>query len=115
MTTGLGAQSIALSAGGQRLAYAAHAARSNIWSVPIPSSGTVDVSTATPITRGNQIVEGLTVSRGERWLLYDSSLYGHSEIFRVPVAGGSTERLTIRGGDNFSADLTPDGAFFAYH
>ena len=112
---GLGVHSIALSAGGQRLAYVAYAARGNVWSVPIPSTGTVDVSSATAVTAGNQIVEGLQVSRDGRWLVYDSTLYGNSQIFRVPIAGGPVERLMIDAADNFNADLSPDGSTVVYH
>jgi Tol biopolymer transport system component len=115
VSMGLGVHSIALSAGGQRLAYVAYAARSNIWSVPVPSTGTVDASSATAVTAGNQIVEGLKVSRDGRWLVYDSTLFGNSQIFRVPIAGGPAERLTINSVDDFNADLSPDGNTVVYH
>jgi Tol biopolymer transport system component len=115
VTTGLGAQVISLAAGGTRLAYEAYGARSNIWSVPIPSNGIVDASSAAPVTSGNQIVEFMNVSRDGRWLLYDSTLFGNSEIFRVPVSGGPAERLTIDPADDFAPDLSPDGRLVAFH
>jgi len=115
VTTGLGAQAFALAAAGARLAYEAYSARSNIWSVPIPSSGTADASGATPVTSGSQIVESMKVSRDGRWLLYDSTLFGNSEIFRVPVSGGPAERLTIDPADDFAPDLSPDGRLVAFH
>jgi len=115
VTTGLGAQVISLAAGGTRLAYEAYGARSNIWSVPIPSGGIVDASGATPVTSGNQIVEAMKVSRDGRWLMYDSTLFGNSEIFRVPVSGGPAERLTIDPADDFAPDISPDGRLVAFH
>jgi Tol biopolymer transport system component len=115
VTTGLGAQVISLAAGGTRLAYEDYGARSNIWSVPIPSNGIVDASGATPVTSGNQIVEAMKVSRDGRWLLYDSTLFGDSEIFRVPVFGGPAERMTIDPADDFAPDLSPDGRLVAFH
>jgi TolB protein len=55
------------------------------------------------------------VSRDGRWLVYDSTLFGNSQIFRVPVAGGPGERLTINSADDFNADLSPDGSAVVYH
>jgi Tol biopolymer transport system component len=115
VTTGLGAQVISLAPGGTRLAYEAYGARSNIWSVPIPPNGIVDASGATPVTSGNQIVEAMKVSRDGRWLLYDSTLFGNSEIFRVPVSGGPAEQLTIDPAGDFAPDLSPDGRLVAFH
>ena len=103
MTTGLGVQSIAFSAAGQRLVYVAYAARANIWSLPIPSGGAVDHAGARPLTSGNQIVESMRVSRDGKWLLYDSTLHLNAEIFRMPVAGGPAERLTTDPGRRFRA------------
>jgi Tol biopolymer transport system component len=115
VTTGLGAHVISLAAGGTRLAYEVYGARSNIWSVPIPPNGIVDASGATPVTSGNQIVESIKLSRDGRWLMYDSTVFGSSEIFRVPVSGGLAERLTIDPADDFAPDLSPDGRLVAFH
>jgi Tol biopolymer transport system component len=115
VSTGLGVQSIAFSATADRLVYVAYAARANIWSLPMPSSGTVDASGARALTSGNQIVESMRVSPNRRWLLYDSNLYLNAEVFRLPLAGGPTERLTTDPADDFAPDLSPDGREVAYH
>ena len=94
VTTGLGAQSIAFSTDRRRLAYAAYSARANLWSMPIPSRGPVDISRATPLTSGNQIVEMMRMSPDGKWVLYDSTLHGNADIFRIPTGGGPAERLT---------------------
>jgi eukaryotic-like serine/threonine-protein kinase len=114
LTTGLGAYSIALSSNGKHLAYTAYSARANIWSIAIPSEGVVDVSAATPVTTGNQVIEAMRVSRDRKWLLYDSNLTGNYEIYRIPVDGGGSERLTTAPSDEFAADLSTDGRFLAY-
>jgi Tol biopolymer transport system component len=114
ITTGLNAYSIHFSAGGDRLVYAAFSARANIWSMPIPSS-VADASAADPVTRGNQTIESMRVSRDGKWLLYDSNLNGSFDIFRVPIGGGPVERLTTDPGDEFVPDLSPDGQRLAYH
>jgi len=115
LTTGLGAISIALSADGQRLAYATYSARANIWALPIPVGAPTSAEAATPITSGSQVIETLRVSRDGRWLVFDSNLRGNSDIYRVPVDGGQPEQLTTDAVDEFAPDLSPDGKAIAYH
>jgi serine/threonine protein kinase/Tol biopolymer transport system component len=114
-TTGLGVYSMAFSADGRRLAYAAYSARANIWSVPISSAGPLDLSHGRAETSGAQTIEAMRVTRDGRWLLYDSNLHGTFDIFRVPIEGGAVERLTDDPGDEFAPDLSSDGASLAYH
>ena len=113
ISTGLGAQSITFSA--ERLVYVSYSARANIWSLPIPTSGTVDTSGARALTSGNQVIESLRVSHDGQWLLYDSTLHLNAEIFRLPLAGGPAERLTTDPSDDFAPDLSPDEREVAYH
>ncbi|HEV8362659.1 MAG TPA: protein kinase [Gemmatimonadaceae bacterium] len=115
MTTGLGAQSIGLTADGTRLIYSVYSARGNVWSLPIPLSGPVSIEGAVPITSGTQIVEGIRVSIDGRWLLYDSDLRGNSDIYRISLAGGESEQLTSDPVDEFAPDLSPDGKALAFH
>jgi TolB protein len=115
VTTGLGATSVSLSGDGRRLAYAVYAARANVWSVPMPASGSVSAESAAPVTTGNQVIESLRVSSDGRWLLYDSNLHGNSDIYRLPIGGGPSEQLTTDPVDEFAPDLSPDGRTLAYH
>jgi tricorn protease-like protein len=115
VTTGLGVYSMTFAANGERLAYAAYSARANLFSLPIPKKGTVDVAQARAVTSGNQQIQEINASPDGKWILYDSTLYGAEEIFRIPTAGGAAERLTNGGGDHFAPDLSPDGRFLAYH
>jgi Tol biopolymer transport system component len=115
VTTGLGALSIAFSGTGQHLAYVTYTARANVWALPIPTGAAVDIAGARQITSGNQVVEAMRVSRDGKWLLYDSTLPGNAEIFRMPVGGGPAERLTTDPAEDFAPDLSPDGRSIAYH
>jgi Tol biopolymer transport system component len=115
VTTGLGVYSIAFSSDGRQLAYAAYSSRANIWSVPLPSNGTVDLSSGHAITSGNQTIEAMRVTRDGRWLLYDSNLHGNFDIFRIALADGRIERLTTETDDQFAPDLSADGQSLAYH
>jgi Tol biopolymer transport system component len=117
LSTGLGATSISLSADGRRLAYAAYNARSNVWSLPIPqgAEGPVTTAGATPVTRGNQVIESMRVSHDGRWLVYDSDVLGNANIYRMPLGGGAPEQLTTNTAEEFAPDLSPDGRYVAYH
>ena len=115
VTTGLGVQSIAFSMKGERLAYVTSVARANIWSLPVPTGGAVDTAGAQALTSTNQIVESIRVSADEKWLVYDSTLHGNADIFRISVQGGAPERLTTDPADDFCPDLSPDGRMLAYH
>ncbi len=116
VTAGLGVYSIAVSSNGRQLAYAAYSSRSNIWSVRIPSKGTVSLSSGRAVTSGNQTIEAMRVTRDGRWLLYDSNLHGKNfDIFRLALGDGRIERLTTDPDDEFAPDLSDDGQWLAYH
>jgi len=115
MTTGLGAQSLSISSDGTRFAYDVYTARSNIWTLPIPGHGAVDAEEATQLTTGNQVIESMRPSPDGKWLLYDSDLRGNADIYRIPIAGGTPERLTSEPFDEFAPSLSPDGRLLAYH
>jgi Tol biopolymer transport system component len=115
ITTGLGVQSMSFSADMKRLLYSAYSARANVWSMPIPSEGTVNISAATPLTSGNQIIEAMKLSPDGKWLFYDSTLHGSADIFRMPAGGGAVERLTSHPSHEFAPAVSPDGRLLAYH
>ncbi|HYN07038.1 MAG TPA: protein kinase [Vicinamibacterales bacterium] len=115
VTTGLGVHSMAFSAKGERLTYVIYTARANLWSLPVPTRGVADTTGAKVVTTGNQIIESVSVSPDGRWLVYDSNLHLNADIFRVPFAGGTVERLTTDPADDFSPELSPDGSELTYH
>jgi serine/threonine-protein kinase len=118
LTTGLNAASFSLSTGSAdraHLAYDVYTSRSNIWSVPIPSGGATTIADAKQVTFGSQVIEAMSVSHDAKWLLYDSNLHGNSDIYRMPIGGGTPERLTSEPWDEFAPNLSPDGTEVAYH
>jgi dipeptidyl aminopeptidase/acylaminoacyl peptidase len=116
LTTGLGAYSIAFAPDRTRLAYTALATRANLWTLPIPSPGTLaDVADARPLTTGNQLIEAMNVTLDGKWLVYDSTLYGNADIFRIPIGGGTPVRLTDHPADDFAPAVSPDGRLLAFH
>jgi Tol biopolymer transport system component len=115
VTTGMGVQSLDMSADGSRLVYAAYTSTANVWALPIPVDGRASPASAVQVTSGNQTVEGVRVSADARWLLYDSDIGGSSDVYRVPVEGGEVERLTRGPLDKFRGALSPDGKSLVYH
>ena len=115
LTTDLDAHTITLSQDGQRLAYSALTFRANVWSVAIPTSGSVSVSTAQPVTNENQVVEGIGVSRDGRWLAFDSDRSGNQDIFKMPAGGGEVQQLTTHASNDFRPVWSPDGSEIAFY
>ena len=109
VTTGLGAYSVGFTRDRKRLAYSAYSSRANVWSLAIPQAGPIDISTAQPVTTGNQVIEAMIVSPDEQWLLFDSTRSGNSDIFRMPIGGGPVEQLTTHPGDDFAPEPLATG------
>ncbi len=114
-TTGLEPYTISVSADGGTLAYDRFTQRRNIYSLPVPTSGSVSVRDAQPVTTGNQIIESLDISADGEWLTYDSNLEGNQDIFVMPLAGGEPRRVTRDPGDDFMPDFSPDGREITFH
>jgi Tol biopolymer transport system component/tRNA A-37 threonylcarbamoyl transferase component Bud32 len=115
LTTGLGAQSIALSADGSRLAYDPLAGSSNIWSVPLAARPPVSAAGAEQVTSGDQVIEEPYATRDGKWLLYHSDLTGKGQAYRIALPRGAPERLTNDSYDDYAPALSPDGREVAFH
>jgi Tol biopolymer transport system component/predicted Ser/Thr protein kinase len=115
LTTGLNALNISLSRDGSKLAYTVLNHEANIWSIPIPARPPVSASAATPVTTGSQAIEGIAVSRDGQWLAFDSNRSGNQDVYRMPLAGGEIEQLTINPADDFLPSWSPDGKEIVFY
>ena len=106
LTTGLGAQSISLSADGSRLGYSILRDIGNVWSLRL-SDLAAGIGRATPVTRGTQPLDAFSVSPDGRWILYSADLAGNGDIYRIPSGGGEVERLTTDPSGDFSPHMSP--------
>jgi len=115
LTIGLGLHGLALSPDGRVLVYADFSDYANIWSLPLPTSGTVSSSVATPLTSGHQSIEGLGLSPDGHWLAFDSDRGGHQAIYRLPITGGEPQQVSSDSDDDFMPSWSPDGRELAYY
>ncbi len=115
LTTGVNAATVSVSADGRRLAYAAFTRTSNVWSLPIPASGSVNLSRAEPVTTGSQEIEAFDVSADGRWLVFDSDRSGTQQVYRMPLAGGDVEQLTNSAEPALAPAFSLNGSEIAYH
>jgi len=100
--------SISISADGRRLAYAKFTAAQNIWSIPIPRSGSVSISNAVPVTTGNQVIENHSLSPDGEWIVFDSDIRGQFDIYKQPLAGGRQQLVADITGDEYDPDWSPE-------
>jgi serine/threonine-protein kinase len=107
--------SISIAADGRRLAYAKFTAAQNIWSIPIPRSGSVSIRDAVPVTEGNQIIEDHGLSPDGTWIVYDGTRRGNADIYKLSLAGGDPQQIVDLPDDVFSPDWSPDGTEIALH
>ncbi|HEX5820062.1 MAG TPA: protein kinase [Gemmatimonadales bacterium] len=114
VTTGLRPHSITVSGDGRRMGYNLFTSTANIWSLPISSTGPLPASSATPITRGNQVIESVALSADGQWLYFDSDRSGRAEIYRIPATGGEPSQLTDAAGGNYMPAPSPDGREVAF-
>jgi len=109
--------SISISQDGRRLAYAAFTARQNIWSIPIPRSGSVSIREAVPVTEGNQVIEVHSLSPDGAWIVFDNNIQGKLDIYKAPLDGGPHQPQLVAeiAGNAFAPDWSPDGAEIAVY
>ncbi len=110
LSTGLNAATVSVARTGNRLAYASFSRIANVWSIPIPRSGTVSLSRAQPVTTGSQEIEGFDPSPDGHWLAFDSNRGGAQQVYRMALPGGDVEQLTSGDTPSLAAALSFDGA-----
>jgi serine/threonine-protein kinase len=115
LTNGLRALSVSVARDGRRLVYSDFEERSNVYSMPIPERGPVSVRDAEPVTRGNQVIEDMGLSRDGHWLAFDSDLSGNHDIYRMRLPDGEPERLTEDEAEEFWPTWSADGGEIVFH
>jgi Tol biopolymer transport system component len=107
--------SISLSADGRKLAYAKFRVMQNIWSIPIPRSGSVSIRGAVPVTTGNQVIEGHSLSPDGEWIVFSSDKRGEFDIYKQPLGDGQAQLVADFSGHLFDPIWSPDGTEIVLH
>lgn len=115
VTTGVGIDSFAISADQRHIVYAKTVERSNIWSTSLGGDADAMWSAARPLAAENQTLESLELSADGRWIVFDSTRRGSSDLWRVNVDGTGLTQITNDAGDEWHPSLSPDGRTVAYH
>jgi Tol biopolymer transport system component len=104
-----------ITADARRLMYLKSLDYSNLW---LLSGGTARVSRgASParLTRGTAMRRGATLSPDMKWIAYLESSPEGTDLFRMPLAGGTPRRLTFSGRVSSRASAwSPDGTKLAF-
>ncbi len=117
VTTGVGTLSISVAADVKRIGYSVFLDRSNVWSMPVPTTPPGSSLDARPVTTGNQVVENAEVSRDGRWLAFDADRAGNQDIYKQRLDGGPVMQLTTDPADDFGPTWSVDGSeivFYSY-
>ena len=117
ITTGLSPHGIAVSQDGSRFGFSAFTETSNAWSLPIPLTGEVSVSTAVPETHVNQVMENVGVSNDGRWLGFSAAQSGPSQVYvqRRETKGAEIRQLTSDTSASYWVSWSPDAKEIAFH
>jgi TolB protein len=115
ISTGLNAATMSVSSAGNRLVYATFSRTANVWSMPIPQTGSVSLSRARPVTTGGQEIEGFDATVDGRWLVFDSNRGGTQQVYRMPVPEGEIEQLTSGQVPSLAPGFSFDGREVVFH
>ena len=115
LLTGLEAEpSFALSADGTRLAYARAPFFSNLWMLETGARVSNQTSEARELTHGISLVERPSISPDGTSVVFNIGHEGLSNLYVMPITGGSPKQLTFFDSFNLGGVWSPDGTRIAF-
>ena len=115
ITTGLSLHSIDLSKDGSQIVAGQLSYRQNIWVSDLSGDLPARFRDAEPITTGEQVIEGISLSQDGAQIAYDSNIRGLAHIFIIPLEGGGALQVTSRSTPDFLYDWSPYSDELAFH
>lgn len=109
LTTGIQAHSISMAADGRALVYSSYTPSAGVWTIALSPTKTVSSRDAVPLTHGTDIIEETVLSPDHRSLLVTSNRSGQSNLFVLPVTGGTAVQLTFDTTDIFEPTWSGTG------
>jgi Tol biopolymer transport system component len=117
LTTGLNAQTLALSRDGRTLAFSTLLHSANAWMLRLHPGGIQFDDDAVQVTNGDQVIERLNISPDGKWLYFDSNRRGNADVYRLALDRPEAEpvRLTTDSAGDFAPTVSPDGREIVFH
>ena len=103
--------SFAISRDGTRLAYARAPFHSNLWRLDLTGTGGVET---TELTTGTSLIERPRISPDATRVLFNVGHRPHSNLFTMPITGGTMTQVTFRDSFNVGGVWSRDGAEVAF-
>jgi eukaryotic-like serine/threonine-protein kinase len=113
LTTTLEATTFALAPDGRQILAVKEGAESHLWSFPLGAP-------VTDMKAGTQLTTGAVRDRRGRWspdgsgIFFESLRRGSLDIWRLTVAGGKLDRLSVAEGSELRPRPSPDGEWVAF-
>ncbi|RIK73809.1 hypothetical protein DCC62_16585 [candidate division KSB1 bacterium] len=99
-----------LSANGKRLLYTRFLEYSNLWLVELHQ----DKVETKPLVQGTSSYGHPAISPDGKWVVFNKGKFPYTHIYKMPVAGGTPEQLTLGEALHASAVWSPDGKRLAF-
>ena len=106
--------SFALSADGKRLVYARAPYHSNLWMLEARDDGGNQRTETKELTRGTSLIERPEVSPDGTSIVFNIGHEGLTNLFTMPIAGGSPKQLTFLDSFSLGGVWSADGKSIAF-
>ncbi len=107
-------KSLSYSIAARKLAWSRFAANLNLRSFPLGRARAVPLRDGRQVTSGNREIQSCDVSRDGRWVAFDDSRLGRSDLYTMAVEGGDATPLTHAPFTPWTPRWSPDGTEIAY-
>ncbi len=107
-------QTLSYSIAAKKLAWSKFPRSMNLRSYPMDGARPVSLRDGQPVTTGNREIASCDVSRDGRWIAFDDTRRGRSNIYKMAATGGDAVALSHASWDEWAPRWSPDGTEIAY-